>query len=265
MGGGLLAEALDRRVGLDALGGVDADEADAFLRAADVDDDGVAVDHADDRGVGVRRAVRRGRLAAGDQQRTRRAEEGERRGQPDHGSAGGGERRWTPPRPRSPSDALDDGAGAEAAAAAHATRARSCRRCARARAGPWSAGTAPVPPSGWPRAMAPPLGLVRSRSAPTSLAQASTTEANASLISNRSMSSIVMPVRSSRRWVASIGPVSMSTGSTPTRQVSTMRARGREAERGGLLGGHEQHGGGAVGDLRRGAGGVHAVLAGRPA
>ena len=74
--------------------------------------------------------------------------------------------------------------------------------------------------------MAPPLGFVFSRSAPTSLAHASTTEANASLISNVSMSPIDRPVRSSRRCVASIGPVSMSTGSTPTRQVSTMRARG---------------------------------------
>ena len=51
--------------------------------------------------------------------------------------------------------------------------------------------------------------------------------------------------------MASIGPVSMSTGSTPTRQVSTTRARGVRPERGGLLGGHQQHGGGAVGDLRR--------------
>ena len=37
--------------------------------------------------------------------------------------------------------------------------------------------------------------------------------------------------------------------------------QGREAELGGLLGGHDQHGGGAVGDLRGGAGGVDAVLA----
>ena len=44
------------------------------------------------------------------------------------------------------------------------------------------------------------------------------------------MSSIVRPVRSSSRWVASIGPVSISTGSTPTRQVSTIAGHGREAE-----------------------------------
>ena len=62
--------------------------------------------------------------------------------------------------------------------------------------------------------------------------------------------------------MASIGPVSMSTGSTPTRQVSTMRAMGVRPSCVGLLAGHHQHGGGAVGDLRRVAGGVHAVLAG---
>ena len=76
------------------------------------------------------------------------------------------------------------------------------------------------------------------------------------------MSLICMPVRSSSRWVASIGPVSISTGSTPTRQVSTTRASGREPERLGLVGRHQQHGAGAVGDLRRRAGGVHAVFAG---
>ena len=75
--------------------------------------------------------------------------------------------------------------------------------------------------------MAPPLGLVCSGVKPSSFCQASTTEANASLISATSMSPMDRPVRSSRRWVASMGPVSMSTGSTPTRQVSTIRARAR--------------------------------------
>ena len=53
----------------------------------------------------------------------------------------------------------------------------------------------PVAPSGWPRAMAPPLTLTRARSAPVSFCHASTTEAKASLISIRSMSSSDMPVR----------------------------------------------------------------------
>ena len=42
--------------------------------------------------------------------------------------------------------------------------------------------------------------------------------------------------------MASIGPVSMSTGSQPTRQVSTTRARGVQAERLGPRPLHEQHG-----------------------
>ena len=74
--------------------------------------------------------------------------------------------------------------------------------------------------------MAPPLGLVLARSAPTALAHAKTTEANASLISKVSIWSMVKLLRSSKRFVASIGPVSISTGSTPTRHVSTTRARG---------------------------------------
>ncbi len=121
---------------------------------------------------------------------------------------------------------------------------------------------APVPPSGWPRAMAPPFGLVRSGSAPTSRCQASTTEAKASLISNRSMSSIAMPVRSSRRCVASIGPVSMSTGSTPTRHVSTTRARGVRPRAAAFSAVIISTAAAAVADLRRGAGRVHAVGAG---
>ena len=64
----------------------------------------------------------------------------------------------------------------------------------------------------------------------SSRSHASTTDANASLISTVSKSAIASPVRSSRRRVASIGPVSISTGSTPTRHWSTMRARGRQPE-----------------------------------
>ncbi len=56
--------------------------------------------------------------------------------------------------------------------------------------------------------------------------QAATTEANASLISIRSMSSIFIPLRSRSFWVAGMGPVSMITGSTPTVVWSTILARG---------------------------------------
>src|SRR5262249_50949641 len=86
---------------------------------------------------------------------------------------------------------------------------------------------APVAPTGCPMAMAPPLGFTRSMSGLSSRSHASTTEANASLISIVSMSDIAKPVRSNSRRVASIGPVSISTGSTPTRHSSTKRARGR--------------------------------------
>ena len=55
---------------------------------------------------------------------------------------------------------------------------------------------------------------------------ASTTGANASLTSNRSMSPIAILLRSSSLRVAGIGPVSIITGSTPTVVWSTIRARG---------------------------------------
>src|SRR3954463_5417358 len=85
---------------------------------------------------------------------------------------------------------------------------------------------APVEPSGWPMAIAPPLTLTRSMSGLCSRCQAATTGANASLISNRSMSLIDMPLRSRIFVVAGIGPSSISTGSQPTVVWSTMRARG---------------------------------------
>ena len=61
--------------------------------------------------------------------------------------------------------------------------------------------------------------------------------------------------------MASIGPVSMSTGSVPTRHWSAIRAAGSQAELAGPVGGHEQHRGRAVGDLGARARGVYAVLA----
>ena len=67
---------------------------------------------------------------------------------------------------------------------------------------------APVEPTGCPRAMAPPLTLTLSMSASYTDAQDSTTEANASLISTRSMSAMVMPVFCSSLAVASTGPSS---------------------------------------------------------
>ena len=63
------------------------------------------------------------------------------------------------------------------------------------------------------------------------------------------------------RRVASIGPVSISTGSTPTRHWSTTRARGRRPSSRARAAVVIKHRGRTVGDLRRAAGGVHAVLA----
>ena len=74
--------------------------------------------------------------------------------------------------------------------------------------------------------MAPPFTFTRSMSGSSSRRQAATTEAKASLISTRSMSSIFIPFRSSSFRVAGMGPVSMITGSTPTVVWSTILARG---------------------------------------
>ena len=74
----------------------------------------------------------------------------------------------------------------------------------------------------WP----PPLTLTLAMSGWSSRSQARTTEANASLISTRSMSSRVSLARSSTVRVAGIGPVSIVTGSTPARANAWNRARG---------------------------------------
>ena len=84
-----------------------------------------------------------------------------------------------------------------------------------------------MPPSGWPRAMAPPFGFTVSRSGLSSFCprQHDRGERLVDLDACPCRSSSGRCARSSR-WVASIGPVSISTGSTPTRQVSTIRALG---------------------------------------
>src|SRR5438034_10362038 len=83
----------------------------------------------------------------------------------------------------------------------------------------------------------------------SSRSHARTTDAKASLISKRSMSSSRKPAFLRARWVAGIGPVSMMVGSTPASAVATTRARAKP-ERPGPLARHEQQRGGAVGDLR---------------
>ena len=108
-------------------------------------------------------------------------------------------------------------------------------------------------PSGWPSAIAPPLTFTFSTSGSSSRSHAAITDANASLTSIRSRSSIVMPLRSRIFRVAGIG---RSASARDRRRRSSGRrcARGPDAELVGLLARHEEHGGGAVGDLRGVAG-----------
>ena len=184
-------------------------------------------------GIGVRRATRRTTLdaASGRAERERRPDARGRRAAKARRRAGEQRaRRARARRSRSTSaprlHALEDRARPEPAAAAHRDRARARASVRSSSCSAVVISRAPVAPTGWPSAIAPPLGFTRAMSGFSSRSHASTTDANASLISITSRSSIVRPVRSSRRRVASIGPVSISTGSTPTRHWSTMRARG---------------------------------------
>src|SRR5712671_2359807 len=85
---------------------------------------------------------------------------------------------------------------------------------------------APVAPSGWPSAMAPPLTLIFVLSRSKACMNRSTTEANASLTSNKSMSPSDMPALRSTFLVTSSGPVSMMAGSEPILANALIRARG---------------------------------------
>ncbi len=122
---------------------------------------------------------------------------------------------------------------------------------------------APVAPRGWPRAIAPPQTLTRAGSAPVSRCQARTTEANASLISIRSISSrdrpgLVQGVRGGRdrggehqdRVVAARGQV--GDPGLGRQAVLVQCAFGRDEQRGG-----------AVGDLAGQRGGDPAAVAQR--
>src|SRR6516164_3091322 len=109
-------------------------------------------------------------------------------------------------------------------------------------------------------AMAPPLTLSLASSMPSSRAQAITCAPNASLISKRSISESLRPVRSSTALIAGTGPMPMISGGTPT---------GAPARKRGLAGGLDVIGGGderrrrAVDDGRGIAAGLHPAE-GRP-
>jgi len=74
--------------------------------------------------------------------------------------------------------------------------------------------TAPLAPSGCPCAMAPPLGLIFSIGTFNVFFHDKTTEANASLVSNTSMSLMLNPDFSSAFLVAGMIPSNIMTGST---------------------------------------------------
>src|ERR1700730_12260421 len=128
---------------------------------------------------------------------------------------------------------------------------------------------APGAPSGWPSAIAPPLTLIFAPSRSKACMNRSTTEANASLTSNRSISPSDMPALRSTFLVTSIGPVSMMAGSEPMLANALIRARGlRPARRPppALPAGPaprlriaDQHGGGAIDDTGRIAGVVDVI------
>src|SRR5699024_5668106 len=86
---------------------------------------------------------------------------------------------------------------------------------------------APEAPNGCPKEMPPPLTLTRSASTPSSRCQATTTGANASLTSNRSMSLAFIPARSRTVRVAGMGADNIITGSSPTTLMWRTAARGR--------------------------------------
>ncbi|SST09473.1 Uncharacterised protein [Acinetobacter baumannii] len=73
--------------------------------------------------------------------------------------------------------------------------------------------------------MAPPLTLTLLSATPMSFMNFITTEANASLTSNRSMSSTFRPALARALRVAGAGPVSMMVGSVEVTAVATIRAR----------------------------------------
>ena len=85
----------------------------------------------------------------------------------------------------------------------------------------------PVAPIGWPSAIAPPFGFTFAMSGCSSFSHASTTDANASLISIASIWSSFMPVFSSAWRVAGIGAVSIRIGSSARTLRWWTRARGR--------------------------------------
>ena len=151
-------------------------------------------------------------------------------------------------------EALADADADRGDAVLPAVRLAACRRACRG-------SRPPDAPSGWPIAIAPPLTFTRSGSSSVhSPTQASDWAAKASLSSTASTSPQVIPARLSARLAASTGPMPKMSGSTAKVPRPAIRAIGSRpaALRARLAG--DEHGGGAVVERRRVAGGHGAVL-----
>ena len=114
----------------------------------------------------------------------------------------------------------------------------------------------PDAPSGWPMAIAPPKALTFSGSIGHAFTHASDCAAKASLSSTRSTSSQVMPARLSALFAASTGPMPKMSGSTAWTPRPAIRASGVAV----VVLAADQHGGGAVVERARVAGGDRPVL-----
>src|ERR671915_1548770 len=85
---------------------------------------------------------------------------------------------------------------------------------------------APLAPIGWPSAIAPPFTFTFDSSTPSIRIELSATDANASLISNRSISSTERPALSSAAWVALAGVRARYGKSSATAAWATIVASG---------------------------------------
>ena len=137
---------------------------------------------------------------------TRRARSGGRSSPPSASCPGRRRRRaFRRPSRRLGAVDLDDHRVALAAAGADRRHAEPAAAAAQLVDERQSRMRAPLAPIGWPSAIAPPLTLTLSSSTPSMRIELSATDANASLISNRSMSSTDRPAFSSAaswRWRA---------------------------------------------------------------
>ena len=118
---------------------------------------------------------------------------------------------------------------------------------------------APVDPSGCPSAIAPPLTFTRSMSGPSSRRHAATTERErlvdldqVDVVHRHPVALEQLPRRGDRAG-------QHDHRVDPDRRLVDDPRAGLQAQRVGLLARHQQHRGGAVGDLRAGAGGDLAV------